>query len=303
MDAIKTYVDNVFAAFAQTSEVLALKRDMLANMEEKYVVLRQSGKSEHEAAYSVIANFGSIDEITNELGLGVKNEAPDNSIFLSWDEVKIYLARQKRAAIGIALGVWMIIAGVSTVVAFGSVFIMFLAIAAAVTMFIIIGGSLHVYESFSENPIHFETHTREMIRDERAAFAPRSTAMIAIGVALIILTVGAFTVMHVPVPFFLNVVGLSVFLFVVSGCYIAALDVLLGKGDYANKVAIQKAGRIIGTIACVYWPVAAAIYLFWSFTSDAWALSWIIWPVAGSIFGAIAASISVWFGTQTGETE
>ena len=67
MDAIKTYLDNVFAAYPQSNEVQSLKRDMLANMEEKYAMLRQSGKSEHEAAYSVIPNFGSIEEITAEM--------------------------------------------------------------------------------------------------------------------------------------------------------------------------------------------------------------------------------------------
>ena len=72
METIKTYLDNVFAAYPQTNEVQNLKRDMLANMEEKYTMLRQSGKSEHEAAYSVIANFGNIQEITAELG---QNEA------------------------------------------------------------------------------------------------------------------------------------------------------------------------------------------------------------------------------------
>ena len=35
MNTIKTYLDNVFAAFPQTENVQALKRDMQADMEEK----------------------------------------------------------------------------------------------------------------------------------------------------------------------------------------------------------------------------------------------------------------------------
>ena len=61
MDVIKTYLDNVFAGFPQTEQVRALKREMLSSMEEKYHALIESGKSEHEAAYGVIADFGRID--------------------------------------------------------------------------------------------------------------------------------------------------------------------------------------------------------------------------------------------------
>ena len=35
MDAIKTYIDNVFASFPKNDRVLSLKREMLAGMEEK----------------------------------------------------------------------------------------------------------------------------------------------------------------------------------------------------------------------------------------------------------------------------
>ena len=45
MDAIKTYLDNVFAAFPQTERVLAFKREMLMGMEEKYYELKRENKS------------------------------------------------------------------------------------------------------------------------------------------------------------------------------------------------------------------------------------------------------------------
>ncbi|MCL2557710.1 MAG: permease prefix domain 1-containing protein [Treponema sp.] len=85
MDAIETYIDNVFAAFAKTERALALKREMLASMEEKYDDLRREGKSEHEAVGAVIANFGSIEEIASELGaLGAGGEAePDAGVDLT----------------------------------------------------------------------------------------------------------------------------------------------------------------------------------------------------------------------------
>lgn len=37
----------------------------------------------------------------------------------------------------------------------------------------------------------------------------------------------------------------------------------------------------------VYWCVAAAIYLGWSFWTMAWNITWIVWPVAGVLFTAL----------------
>ena len=45
----------------------------------------------------------------------------------------------------------------------------------------------------------------------------------------------------------------------------------------------------IRVIAAVYWPVAAAAYLAWSFGTGAWHISWIIWPVAGVLYAALWA--------------
>ncbi|WP_196717266.1 permease prefix domain 1-containing protein [Actinomyces trachealis] len=49
---------------------------------------------------------------------------------------------------------------------------------------------------------------------------------------------------------------------------------------------------VIGIIASAYWPLTIVIYLVWSFTLDAWTTSWVVWPVAGVLFGGIAAVIS-----------
>ena len=45
---------------------------------------------------------------------------------------------------------------------------------------------------------------------------------------------------------------------------------------------------IVGVIAAFYWPLLTAIYLAWSFIGNDWGISWIVWPIGGVIFGAIA---------------
>ena len=304
MEVIKTYLDNVFAAYPQTKEVKNMKQDMLANMEEKYNMLRQSGKSEHEAAYSVIADFGNIEEITAELGLDIKSGAMDGSIHLSLDEAETYIAKMKKSGLWIGLGVWLIIAGASTYVSsiafLSNGFALFPAIAIAVVMFIVTGSRMRAYESFDETHIHLDSHTRKLLEDGKGGISMRSTAMIAAGTAFIILAAGAFTMINFPLPLFLNVVGFSVFLFIFAGYQHSAFDVLLGKGDYINKAAIKKSGRIIGTVAAVYWPVIVAVNMYLLFVVRA-QYFWVIWPVAGVLFGAFCAGVSVWYATKERE--
>ncbi|MGK2349710.1 permease prefix domain 1-containing protein [Actinomyces sp. W5033] len=54
----------------------------------------------------------------------------------------------------------------------------------------------------------------------------------------------------------------------------------------------HSADGLIGVIAAAYWPLTIITYLVWSFAFDAWGMSWVVWPVAGVLFGAIAAVAS-----------
>lgn len=44
---------------------------------------------------------------------------------------------------------------------------------------------------------------------------------------------------------------------------------------------------IISYVAGIYWTLVTAGYLAWSFWSGEWNRTWIIWPVAGVLFGAV----------------
>ena len=43
----------------------------------------------------------------------------------------------------------------------------------------------------------------------------------------------------------------------------------------------------IRVVAAVYWPVAAAIYLAWSFLGGEWGISWVVWPIAGVLYAGL----------------
>lgn len=56
--------------------------------------------------------------------------------------------------------------------------------------------------------------------------------------------------------------------------------------DYSRD---KKENKVMNAIAPAYWLLVTAGYLTWSFVSKDWGFTWIVWPIAGIIFGAIAA--------------
>ena len=89
--------------------------------------------------------------------------------------------------------------------------------------------------------------------------------------------------------------GGSVFIYY-TGSEKSAYDLLLEKGDFAPEKRTEKKGeKLIQAIAAAYWPIVTACYLVWSFVTGKWGFTWIIWVVAGLIFGAISAVISIIF--------
>ena len=68
---------------------------------------------------------------------------------------------------------------------------------------------------------------------------------------------------------------------------IAEFQHLLEEGDYTGekKMTVKKNENL----SKVYWCVVLAIYLGYSFITMNWHTSWIIWPCAGVLFGAVWA--------------
>ena len=109
MEAIKTYIENMFSTLPHTEEIERLKEELLSNMEEKYLELKDEGKSENEAIGIVISEFGNIDELLNELDIEIPEERAENT--LSKKTMLQYLEDKKRTSFLISIGVSLCIIG------------------------------------------------------------------------------------------------------------------------------------------------------------------------------------------------
>jgi len=86
-------------------------------------------------------------------------------------------------------------------------------------------------------------------------------------------------------------IGVACFLFVLGGVYQAAMDRLLEEGEFPRKNKSKKSVK--GAVSVIYWLVVTAVFLIVSQTGAAEPKNiWIIWAVAGVLYGAVAAAVN-----------
>lgn len=168
-----------------------------------------------------------------------------------------------------------------------------------VMTFIRYGIAEREYAYISEGRFALAYGADVQIRQQRKAYQPAFTRSITFGVALCLISVipifiGAFWEQDVfeilAVGFLLIVVSFAVYLFVSAAITWGSYDRLLKEGDYDPKTGENS---LAGRIGAAFWPLAAAIYLAWSFLSGDWHITWLVWPVAGCVYAAISAACSV----------
>ena len=70
-----------------------------------------------------------------------------------------------------------------------------------------------------------------------------------------------------------------------------AFVALLQEGDYQKEKKTQN--PLLSAISTAYWMMATIIYLIWSFASSSWEITWIVWVIAGILYGAIFPILNI----------
>lgn len=156
MDKIRMYVENSFAALPRTKDVIDMKLNIIESMEERYHTLLAEGKNENEAFGVVIAEFGSIEDIREELNL---QEAPPEVYSAPFPAIpedfrQRYEEFNRMYSVAIAAGVVFCILSIVVQQILESIFSdgpistvgFFLMIAAGVCIFIVFGLQKSHYE-------------------------------------------------------------------------------------------------------------------------------------------------------------
>ena len=173
---------------------------------------------------------------------------------------------------------------------------LFVLIAAATAIYISCGAKTKHFEFLEKEVFETEYGVAGMVNQKRAQYQQTYSHYNIIGTVLCILSVMPLFIgtsisdddfMSVlMVSLLLLLVATGVVLFIVAGTNESAMKTLLQEGEYSVK---QKENASRNVVAEIYWPVVTAAFLAYSFFTNDWGRSWIIWPVAGVLFAAIMA--------------
>ena len=178
--------------------------------------------------------------------------------------------------------------------------VLIVLIAIAVTIFILCGMKTKKYEFMEKEDIETAYGVSGMVKEKRDAYHSMYVTQLVIGITCCICSViplfGTLAVsesdfyMVSAVCMLLTLVAIGTYFIVRSAAKMNAMNQLLEEEDYTRQKKHENK-KMSGPVM-VYWLIATAIYLAWSFTTNDWDRTWIIWPVVGVLFPAFYAIVS-----------
>lgn len=260
-----------------------------------------------------------LEELSSEEGMAFGEREESSARVISAEEAEEFLTETKSFGKMIGLGVVLCILSPSCAILLSgltesgwltltdamadgiSVTVLLLMIAMAVVIFILKGIHYSKYDYLEKGQIIPGYGVEGIASKRKEAFSGTFAICIAIGVALCILGIIPLAFLQetetetmtecVCAVFLLAMVAAAVYLFIYAGIIYGSYDKLLRIGDYTKENIDFK--HTMEPIAAIYWCLATALYLFWSFYTGKWFFTWIVWPVAAVLYAAIVGIVKV----------
>ena len=260
--------------------------------------------------FGVTTDYLLKDEIEDEEFTDDADRVPVKRVSLAL--ANDFLEWRKRAAYRIAVATFLCIVSVIPLLLLGAatevpdhpisenlaagvgLIVLFVLVAIAVAIFISCGFKNTSYEFIDKEPFETEYGVDEMIKEKQKTYRTTYVKCNIIATCLCILSpiplfIGMltekefFTIVMLTVTMLLAGIGAT--LFIIVGVRWVSMQKLVKEGDYALRD--YRKFRTKETVSTAYWLSATAIYLGWSFLTDDWEITWLVWPIAGILFAVV----------------
>ncbi len=260
--------------------------------------------------FGVTTDYLLKDDIENEEYTDGTTDSGLRKVTLM--EANEYLEQRKRASTRIAVATLLciisvipilIIGGATELLSFGwseelacgiGLVAMFPIIAIAVVIFIRVGFANAPFEFIEKEPFDTEYGVVGLVRDTQKKYRKTYVKYNYIGSCVCVLSPvpllsAAFTdndfLAVVMLTVTMLIAGIGAIFFIVAGVRWASMQKLLKEGEFDPEE--KKKSKVKETVGTIYWVIAAAIFLGWSFITNNWHQSCIVWPIAGVLFVAV----------------
>ena len=260
--------------------------------------------------FGVTTDYLLKDELVDEEFVEGVDETPIRKISLA--EATDYLEQRKNASVQIAIATLLCIISpilIFLLLAFSEctsipitenlavgigMVALFSLVTIAVVIYIRVGFKNAPYEFLEKEPFETEYGVTGLAREKQKTYRNTyikynifgSCACILSPVPLICAALsGKGLLVMIMLCVTLLTVAIGVMFFIVAGVRWASMQKLLKEGEFSEKG--KQKNKIIEAIGTVYWLLATAIYLGWSFLTSDWHITWVIWPIAGVLFAVV----------------
>lgn len=294
---------------------------------DKMNVSRQA-VSKWEGAQTV-PDLGKVLQLSNLFGVTtdylLKDEIEDEEFTdensglevkrVSMEEANEYIAHKRWSSLITAIATFLCVISPIALIALGAVseltfynmsenmagaiglVTLLIIVAIAVAMFVYVGFKDAPYEYINKTePFELEYGVRGMVKEKQKAYRNKYVLGNVIATCVCVISpvpllVGAFTENEFLTIILLcgtiAIAGIGAAMFVLNGIRWGNMEKLLKEGEYS--VEEKKKSKVRETVGTVYWLSLTAIYLTWSFISNDWEITWIVYAVGGVLFAAVMA--------------
>ena len=259
--------------------------------------------------FGVTTDYLLKDEIEDE---ELTNDTSSDTTVkrISIEEANMYIEQRKKASLRIALATFLCILSpivlivlsilselpnpiVSEITA-GAVglTVLFGFIICAVPIYIYCGFKNQPYAFLDKNiPFELEYGVKGVVSEKKNAFRPTYIAYNIIATSVCIFSVVPLVILSfteneilvaVALAFLMVIAGIGVGMFIVAGTQNASMQKLLKEGEFTEKE--KKRTGIKEVVGFCYWGILTAIYLAWSFLTNNWDISWLVYAIGGVLF-------------------
>ena len=258
--------------------------------------------------FGVTTDYLLKDDIEDE---EFTDDSYDNTVKrITIEEANTYLEQRKRASLRIALATFLCIFSPITLIvlstlselsnpimtettagAIGLIFL-FAFILCAVPIYIYCGFKNEPYAFLDKNiPFELEYGVKGMVTERKKKFRDTYIRFNIIATCMCIfspipLIISGFTENEVltimMLALLIIVAGIGASIFIVVGVQNASMQKLLQEGDFTKKE--KKRNGVKEAVGFAYWGIITAIYLAWSFLTNHWHISWLVYAIGGVLF-------------------
>lgn len=260
--------------------------------------------------FGVTTDYLLKDELVDEEFVEGVDETPIRKISLA--EANDYLEQRKNASVQIAIATLLCIISpilIFLLLAFSEctsipitenlavgigMVALFSLVTIAVVIYIRVGFKNAPYEFLEKEPFETEYGVTGLAREKQKTYRNTYIKYNIFGTCACILSPvplicaalsGKGLLVMIMLCVTLLTVAIGVMFFIVAGVRWASMQKLQKEGEFSEKG--KQKNKIIEAIGTVYWLLATAIYLGWSFLTSDWHITWVIWPIAGVLFAVV----------------